>query len=315
MNKKISLSVVIPAFNEADNLNILHERLTKIIAKYDYEIIIINDGSSDGTAQKVKEIIVKDSQVKLIDFSRNFGQEAATAAGLEYAKGEVVVVMDADLQDPPEVIDQMLAKWQEGYEVVYAVRESRRGDRLLKKILSYGFYWFIAKVSDIKIPRNTGDFRLLDRKAVEAFKKLKEKSRLFRGLISFIGFKQTAVYIHRDSRNAGETKYSTLKSAKLAMDGIISFSTKPLSLITFCGILVSLVSIIWGIVLIFIKTFHNFPVPGWTSLMVLILFVSGFQIFLLGILAEYIARILIEVKDRPLYLIKELIDEQKNDVI
>lgn len=312
MKESFLLSLVVPVFNEQENIIELYNRLEKVLKNYRYEIIFVNDGSKDKSVEIINELIYKDKKIKLINFSRNFGHEAATTAGVGYSTGDAVVVIDADLQDPPELIHDMVRLWKEGYEVVYAEREDREGETILKKTTARLFYKFISLISDVHIPKNTGDFRLMDRKVVNDFKKLGEKNRFFRGLVSWLGYNQIGIKFKRVKRFAGNTKYNYGKLIRLSLDSITSFSTKPLSLITLSGSIISLFSFFTGIVLIFIKVFAKFPVSGWTSLIVTLLFLSGFQIFLIGIVAEYIARMFFEIKNRPLYLIKEIVDKEKS---
>lgn len=307
------LSVVVPIFNEEENILLLYKRLKSVINSYKYEIIFVNDGSHDKSIKIITELTNMDTNIKLINFTRNFGHEAATTAGVEYSKGDAVVIIDADLQDPPELIEDMINLWHQGYEVVYAERQSRAGESFIKKITAKCFYKFMSSISETNLPENTGDFRLIDKKVVEDFRKLKEKNRFFRGLISWIGYNQIGIKFNREKRNGGKTKYNYRKLFKLSLDSITAFSIKPLSFITYLGFLISILSFIAAIVFIFIKIFYKFPVSGWTSLIVTILFVSGFQISLLGIIGEYIGRMFIEIKGRPLYLIKDIIDlEDKN---
>jgi len=307
------ISIVIPIYNEQENIKELYNSLSNTLSEQNYEIIFVNDGSTDDSYSIVQEISEKDSKVKLLSFTRNFGHEAATTAGIEYAKGNAIIVMDGDLQDPPELIPDMIKLWQSGYEVVYAEREKREGETILKKITSSLFYKFLDLVSETHIPKNTGDFRLMDRKVVEDYKKLKEKNRLFRGLVSWVGYNQTSIKFKRHKRFAGKTKYNYFKLFRLALDSVTSFSIKPLFFITMVGIFISLLSFVLGLAFVLIKLLLRFPVPGWTSLVVLILLLNGFQIFLLGIVGEYIARMFIEVKNRPLYLIKDIIDSEPKE--
>lgn len=307
------LSVVVPCYNEEENIRAVFERVSAAVKQFDFELLFVNDGSRDNTAEEVRKIIELDGRVKLIDFTRNFGHEAATTAGVEIAKGDAVVILDADLQDPPELIPEMVKLWQEGNQVVYGQRENRKGESLLKKITAKLYYKILSKITDHPIPENTGDFRLMDRRVVDDFKKLHEKNRFFRGLVSWVGYKQTAIRFNRDKRNAGKTKYNYGKLVTLSLDSITSFSTKPLKWITFMGVVVAVLGFIAGIVFIVQKVFWNMSIEGWTSLAVIILFFSGFQIFLIGIVGEYIARMFIEVKDRPLYLVKEIVEKGKKE--
>lgn len=301
----ILFSIVCPAYNEAQNLESLRDEINKTLKKYNYELIIVNDGSCDNSLEIMKSLADKYSEVKILDLTRNFGHEAATSAGIKHAKGDAIIVLDADLQDPPELIPEMIEKWNEGFDVVYGTRRSRDGETSIKRITSKLFYKVLNYFSDISLPLNTGDFRLMDRKVVNEFNKLKEKNRFFRGLVTWVGYNQTGIKFDRHKRNSGKSKYNYLKLIKLALDSITSFSTKPLSFITLTGILLSTLSFILGLLFIVIKIFFEFPVSGWTSLIVTLLFLFGYQIFAIGIVGEYIARMFIEVKDRPLYIVKE----------
>jgi polyisoprenyl-phosphate glycosyltransferase len=304
------ISIVVPVYNEESNLNLLYERICKSLINFKIEIIFVNDGSTDNSYNIIIELLKNDEKIKLINFSRNFGHEAATTAGVENCMGDCAIIIDADLQDPPEIIPEMIKLWKNGNEVVYGIRDSRDGETILKKITSNLFYKFIDKFSDTKIPKNTGDFRLIDKKVIEEFKKLKEKNRFFRGLISWTGYKQTGIRFKREKRNSGITKYNYWKLIKLAIDSITSFSIKPLAIITVTGFIVSLISFFLGIFYIVQRIFFKYPGDGWTSIIVLIIFFGGFQIFISGIIGEYIARMFIEVKNRPLYIIKEIIDKK-----
>jgi polyisoprenyl-phosphate glycosyltransferase len=304
------ISIVVPVFNEQNNLSLLYERICKSLNDFRIEIIFVNDGSSDNSKGIIIELLKLDDRIKLIDFSRNFGHEAATSAGVENCKGNCVIIVDADLQDPPEIIPEMIKLWKNGSDVVYGIRESRDGESIFKKISSFLFYRFLNKFSDIKIPLNVGDFRLMDKKVIDEFKKLNEKNRFFRGLVSWTGFKQTGLKFKREKRNSGKTKYNYWKLIRLAIDSITSFSVKPLAIITIMGFVVSLASFFLTVYYIIQRIFFKYPNDGWTSIIVLIIFFGSFQIFIIGIIGEYIARMFIEVKNRPLYIISEIIDKE-----
>jgi dolichol-phosphate mannosyltransferase len=312
MSKKKSLvSFVLPAYNEAKTLPEFHKVLSKTLQKHEkefgHELIFINDGSRDNTLEILKNLRKKDKSVKIINFSRNFGQQMAVTAGLDFAGGDAVIIMDCDLQDPPAVVIQMLAKWREGFEVVYGQRRTRK-DTMFKKTTASIFYKVIDWLTDFDIPRNTGDFRLMDRKVVDTIKKFPERNRFMRGMISFVGFKQTPLLFDRDERFAGETNYPFKKMFRLAMDGILGFSTVPLRLMTYIGLVVSFFSFIG--ILYAVGMYVFFPqitVPGWTLMMTAILFIGGIQMVMLGVLGEYIGRIYSEVQGRPLYIIDEVI--------
>ncbi|WP_423364064.1 glycosyltransferase family 2 protein [Mycoplasma sp. P36-A1] len=299
------ISVVIPMYFEEAVVDESYKRLYKVmdnLNNYDYELIFINDGSTDNTLPKLLDIQKDNNKVKIIDFSRNFGHSAAVSAGIDSAKGDAVVLIDADLQDPPEVITEFITKWQEEYDVVYGTRSKRKGESLFKKLSAYMFYAFLDKMSEIRIPRNTGDFRLMDRKVVEALKQMPEKNRFVRGMVSWVGFKQIAVEYERDKRYAGKTKYGLFKMFAFANDAIISFSDKPLKLVTNLGILTLLIDFIFIIYIISSLIFGK-TVSGWSSMMLLLTFFFGILFITLGIFGQYIAGISNNVKERPLYIV------------
>jgi dolichol-phosphate mannosyltransferase len=285
----------------------------KINIEMDIEYIFINDGSKDNTYFCLKKIAESSSQVKVINFARNFGHQIAITAGMDYAYGDAVVIIDADLQDPPEVILQMVEKWKEGYDVVYGKRLKRQGETFFKKLTARAFYRILDSMTDVKLPVDVGDFRLIDRKVCDAMKMLPERSRYVRGLVSWVGFKQTSVEYVRDKRFAGETKYPLKKMLKLANDGIFSFSYKPLKLATFFGMTVSALSFIYLIVVLIQKLINHNIVAGWASSMAVSLFFNGVMLIVIGIMGEYVGRIYEEVKARPLYIVGELFGFNKDD--
>ncbi|WP_024832111.1 glycosyltransferase family 2 protein [Ruminiclostridium josui] len=309
MKTRKLLSVVVPVYNEQEVITETYRRLKASLSNLDMDIeyIFINDGSTDNTYLKLKELIVN-TDVKLINFSRNFGHQIAISAGMDYAKGDAVVVIDADLQDPPEIISEMIEKWKEGYEVVYGKRLHREGETLFKKLTAKLFYRVIDNITDIKLPVDVGDFRLIDKKVCNSMKSLPERARYVRGLVSWVGFNQTSIEYKREKRFAGKTKYPLRKMIKLATDGIISFSYRPLKLATFLGMTVSALSFIYLIVILLQKFFTNSTVEGWASTMVVSLFFNGVMLVVIGIMGEYVGRIYEEVKSRPLYVIGELIN-------
>jgi len=309
-------SVVVPLYNEELVINETYNRLTKVLQKIngDYEIIFVNDGSRDKTEEIAKEIARKDPKVKLINFSRNFGHQNAITAGMDHSSGEAVVVIDADLQDPPELIYEMIDKYHEGYDVVYAVRTKRKGETFFKKFSAKVFYRLLKKLVDIDIPVDTGDYRLISRAVCDVLKRMRERNRFVRGMVSWIGFKQIGIPFVREERFAGETKYPLSKMIKFSLDGIISFSSKPLKFTTHVGFILAFCSILYAIFLIINKLIFSNVVPGWTSIVVILLFISGVQLIALGILGEYIARIYDESKNRPMYVCKELINFDNNVV-
>ncbi|MBV7275747.1 glycosyltransferase family 2 protein [Clostridium thailandense] len=313
----IDLSVVIPSYNEEGNIEPLYNRLNNILPFITdkYEIIFVNDGSKDNTVDKIESLCNRDSQVKLIDFSRNFGHEMANTAGLNYASGSAVVIMDADLQDPPELIKDMYCKYLEGYDLVYAKRKKRQKETLIKKATSKLFYRFLRYFSNIEIPLDTGDYRLMSRNVVNEFNKLKEHNRFFRGLTHWIGFKVTYVEFDRPPRNTGETNYNLTKLMKLAIDAVISFSYKPLKVFNIIGLFMALFSFFSIIYWIIFKIATGKPVAGWTSLITIILFCSGVIMMQISIIGEYTARTYEEVKNRPLFVINKTIGiNEGNDI-
>ena len=305
----VEISIIIPLYNESTGIKHLFARLTPVLQqlKTSYEIICINDGSQDNTLEKLLEFTRKDRTrtIKIINLSRNFGKEIALTAGIDYAKGAAVIPIDADLQDPPELIEELIAKWREGYDVVYATRRSRQGETWLKKISAKAFYSTIGKMSHVPIPANTGDFRLLDRRVVEAVKKLPERTRFMKGLFAWVGYKQTCVLFDREPRYSGKTTWNYWKLWNFALDGIISFSFLPLKVWSYVGISISLVSLMYALILVVRTLVYGVDVPGYASLMVAILFLGGIQLITLGVLGEYLGRVYEEVKGRPLYFVRE----------
>ena len=313
MEKEL-LSIIVPMYYEELVAYECYHRLKDVVNKIDFmdhEIIFVNDGSKDRTLSILKSIAKSDKSVKIIDFSRNFGHQAAVTAGLFNCKGDAVVIIDADLQDPPEIIPDMITKWKEGHQVIYGKRRKRSGESKFKLLTAKYFYRILSYMSSIEIPRDTGDFRLIDKIVVEAFKEMPEQNRFIRGMVSWIGFDQVALEYNRDDRFAGETKYPLRKMIKFATDGIVSFSTKPLKLTAIFGTCTIGISILLIIYTIIMKIISNTSM-GWASTMCVILFFSGVQLLSLGVIGEYIARIYDESKNRPLYLVKEKINFDKN---
>lgn len=309
MTDQPELTVVIPAFNEEENLKPIVERLVSALENEveGLEIIFVDDGSIDKTWAGVSDLAEADPRVRGLRFARNFGHQAAVTAGVDAARGRAVVLIDADLQDPPEVIPEMIAKWREGFEVVYAQRETREGETLFKKGTAALFYRLLHRVTDVDIPVDTGDFRLMGPRALEAFRALPERNRFIRGLVSWIGFRQTAVRYHREARHAGETKYPFRKMLRFALDALTSFSFLPLRVSTFLGFVASAFSFLYILVVLVLKAV-GISWSGYTSLMASILFLGGVQLIMIGVLGEYIARIFDEVKRRPLYLVGDSTD-------
>ena len=301
------ISVIIPLHNESENIEPLFTRLISVLdlLNANYEIICIDDGSRDNTLNKLIEISQQNSLVKVLTLSRNFGKEIALTAGLDYASGAAVIPIDADLQDPPELIFQLVAKWREGYDVVYATRRARLGDTWLKQITAKAFYYTIGKTTHITIPANTGDFRLLDRTVVEAIRKLPERTRFMKGLFSWVGYKQTSILFDREPRFEGKTTWNYWKLWNFALDGIISFSSLPLKVWSYIGLIISFISLLYASFLVLRTLIFGIDVPGYASLMVAILFIGGIQLITLGVMGEYLSRIYEEVKGRPLYFVRE----------
>jgi len=301
-------SVVVPVFNEEENLELLHRRLSKVLQHSceDYEIILVDDGSRDNSLQVMMRLRESNPRVKVISFSRNFGHQMAITAGVDYASGNAVIVMDADLQDPPEVIPQLVKKWREGYDTVYAIRKSRK-DPILKRTIAFVFYRLFNRMSEIDVPVDAGDFRLMSRRVVDILRTMPERNRYLRGLASWVGFSQASISYARDERYRGERKYTLWQSAKLAVDGITSFSHFPLRLVTNLGLVVSLAGFLYGAIIIILGLFFGRVVPGWTTLMAAVIFLGGIQLIVVGVVGEYIGRIYVEVQQRPLYLIKQKI--------
>ncbi len=300
-------SIVIPLYNEEEVADECIKRVDRVCKKLDgdYEIIFVNDGSADKTVEMTLKACEENPKIKLLSFSRNFGHQIAITAGMDNAKGDAVIVMDADLQDPPEVILEMVAKYKEGFDVVYAVRSKRKGETIFKKWSSKAFYRFLRFMCNIDIPVDTGDFRLISRKVCDVMSSLTERNRYVRGLVSWVGFKQAAVEYVREERFAGETKYPLRKMLKLSMDGITSFSTKPLTMSKNLGFFAAAAGFIYMLIVILNKFAFGKTVQGWASLAVIILLVGGIQLIMLGVVGEYIARIFDESKNRPLYIIED----------
>lgn len=303
----VRYSVVVPVYNEEEVLPECYARLTKVMQALDgdYELIFVDDGSRDKTGEIVSGYCACDHHVRLVSFSRNFGHQPAISAGMDLSEGQAIVIIDADLQDPPEVILEMVHKWKEGYDVVYGKRAVRKGESLFKRTTATLFYRFLASQTDVDIPVDTGDFRLIDRKVCDVLSSLTEKNRYVRGLVSFAGFRQTGVLYVRDERFAGKTKYPLKKMLRFAMDATTSFSKKPLKIAGYVGFFLSIISFLYLFVALYLKLFTNETVSGWASLVSVSLFFNGVVLIMLGIMGEYIGRIYDEVKNRPLYIIKE----------
>ncbi|GIP36163.1 glycosyltransferase family 2 protein [Paenibacillus sp. J2TS4] len=307
MSPEPNYSVVVPMYNEEAVILKTYLRLKGVMDGIGepYEFVFVNDGSRDRSAEIVKELGQSDANVRLIDFSRNFGHQVAISAGMDYAQGRAVIVIDADLQDPPEVIPDMIRKWKEGYDVIYGKRLKRKGETAFKKGTALIFYRLLRSLTSVEIPVDTGDFRLLDRKVCDVMSGLKEKNRFIRGMVSWVGFNQTSVEYIREERAAGETKYPLKKMIRFAVDAITSFSYKPLKLATYIGFVLSLSSFFYLLVVLYQRLFTNSTEPGWASIIAINLFFNGIVLLMLGVIGEYIGRIYDESKNRPLYIIKE----------
>ena len=305
----ITLSIVVPMYNEAENLSVFFAALITAVERVtdDYEIICVNDGSSDQTLELLKERHQSDQRIKVIDLSRNFGKEAALSAGLNFARGDAVIPIDADLQDPPELIPQLVEKWRQGYQVVLCERTVRRADSRLIRYAASLFYRLNHKLSDISIPVNVGDYRLMDRQVIDALRKLPERTRFMKGIFAWLGYEQTRVGYVRPPRNSGTSKWKFWKLWNFALDGIFSFTTLPLRIWTYMGFAVACGAAVYMTYIVFKVLIMGVDVPGYASTLVFLLFFSGLNMIGLGILGEYVGRIFTEVKRRPLYLINQKI--------
>jgi polyisoprenyl-phosphate glycosyltransferase len=301
------LSVVAPVFNEEELVELFVERACAAVADYNFELIMVNDGSSDGTGELLNRIAGSDTRVRVVHLSRNFGHQAALTAGLEHALGDAVAMIDADLQDPPELIPAMVERWEQGFEVVYAVREQREGETAFKLATATWFYRLFDKLAQVELTPNSGDFRLLDRRALDALLSMTERSRFLRGMTVWVGFSQTAVSYQRDARHAGETKYTLRKMLRFSLDAIASFSHLPLQLATYAGLFSAGLAFIAIPVVIGLRIADSY-LPGFGSITIAILLLGGIQLIALGVIGEYVGRIYDEVKHRPLYIVSEEIN-------
>lgn len=309
MKKTFLLSIVIPVYNEEENISSLIKRLIPIIKNYRYEVIFVDDGSVDNTVRQIKKFSQKNKRIKLVSFSRNYGHQMALTCGYQISKGDCVVTLDADLQDPPEIIPKMIARWQKGAKVVYGQRADRQSDSLFKKTSADLFYKFINFLSDVKIPEQVGDFRLLDREAVNFINSLPEQSRFLRGLVAWPGYPSQFVSYKRTKRHAGDTHYTLPKMVNFALEGITSFSTKPLRLASYLGFISATIGFIGILYAVLGRIFlPQYWVTGWTALFVGIMFIGGVQLVSIGIIGEYIGKIYKEVQKRPKYIIKEKVN-------
>lgn len=302
---QVELSIIAPIYNEESNIPDLYKRLLAVVSQLQisYELIFINDGSKDRSMESIRKLAAENNAVKFINFSRNFGHQIAVTAGLDYCRGKQIVIIDADLQDPPELILEMKKKLEDGFDVVYARRKSRQGETLLKKYTAKMFYRMLSKITSVKIPVDTGDFRMMDRKIVEVLKLMPEQQKFLRGQIAWAGFRQTFIEYDRGQRQAGETGYTYKKMIRLALDGITGFSNFPLKFATFAGFFVSGVTFLISLYALYARFISKDFVPGWTSLILAVLFIGGVQLISIGIIGEYISRLSANVRNRPLYVI------------
>jgi polyisoprenyl-phosphate glycosyltransferase len=308
-------SIVIPILDERETLPELHRRLCQVMDELDgsAEIILVDDGSTDGSFDVMRKLHEADDRVRVLRMSRNFGHQIAITAGLDHARGDAVVIMDGDLQDPPEVVPALAEKWREGFEVVYAVRDDREGESRVKLATASWFYRFLGHMSEVGIPRDAGDFRLIDRRVVDAVKAMPEHHRYLRGMFAWVGYDQAGVHYARDARHAGRTKFPMRKMLGFATDGIVSFSTVPLRMTLVLGFLVSLAAFVLAIFAVLAKVTGAYTVPGWASITVGVALLGGVQLTVLGVMGEYIARIHDEVKQRPLYLVRDVLDSGRTE--
>ena len=306
MNSFRKISVVVPCFNEEEGLKTFNETLLQFLPRnYDYEIIYINDGSSDNTFQEIKALADNNPQIKYISFSRNFGHQNALKAGYDYASGDCAISLDADLQHPPAVIPELIVKWEQGFEVVNTIRHDHQSISLAKKMSSGLFYRIMKKLSDVNIENGMADFRLVDKKVLKELKRFQENYLFFRGIIPWMGFKQTTVEFTAKERFAGTTKYTFRKMLKFATTGVTAFSVKPLRISIYLGSVIAMLSFIYGLYAVYVHFFTNQAVAGWTSVIISVLFVGGINLLMLGIIGEYLGKLFIENKRRPNYLISE----------
>ena len=305
------ITLLVPVFNEEESIDIFMETVSKILgdAALSYEILFVNDGSADNTLPKLLGYV--NSKVTVVSLSRNFGKEAAITAGIDYANGDVVVPIDVDLQDPPEVIIEFVERWKEGYDIVYGLRSCRKSENLWKRLSARLFYKVINYFSHTNIPENVGDFRLLDRRVVEALRKLPERNRFMKGLFSWVGFRSTSVSYKRPERTGGLSKWNYWHLWNFAIDGIVGFSSIPLRVWGYVGLTVSIMSFIYGLFIIIYTLYTGIKLPGYPSLMTVILFLGGLQLFSIGIIGEYIGRLIVEIKGRPIYIVDSIYKQEK----
>jgi polyisoprenyl-phosphate glycosyltransferase len=309
------VSVVVPVYDEVETIPELHERLSAALQPLGrYEIVVVDDGSSDGTWEALQARAATDPHLRLIRLSRNFGHQIALTAGLDAARGDAVVSMDGDLQDPPELIPELVARWREGFDVVYAVRTARAGETRFKLATASLFYWLVNRMSSVRIPEQAGDFRLLSRRAVDTLQSMPERARFVRGMTSWIGFRQVGVPYEREARKQGETKYPLRRMLRFAGDAITSFSTAPIRYVTALGFVAVAFCLVYFAYTLYVRLFTDDAVAGWTSVVVVVLFLGGVQLISLGVIGQYVGRIFDEVKERPLYVVDETVEHSGADV-
>ncbi len=315
MDDAFLLSIIVPVFNEQEVLHEFYRRLSQVLDGIDaaMEIVFVNDGSTDYSLLQLQELQANDPRIAILDLSRNFGKEIAMTAGLDHVRGDAVVIIDADLQDPPELIPQMIEEWRHGFDVVYAQRRSRAGESTLKKTTASLFYRIMQRISRVQIPVDTGDFRLLSRRAVDALAGLRERHRFMKGLFAWIGYPQKAILYDRDARHDGLSKWNYLALWNFALEGITSFSTLPLKVATYLGTFTAFGAFLYGLFIIFQTLFFGNPVAGYPSLLVVVLFLGGIQLMALGVIGEYLGRMFDETKGRPLYLVKDFLPAGERD--
>jgi len=304
------LSVIIPCYNEGENVPILFGRLIPALERLEvsFEVVCVNDGSADDTLDRLLALQKTESRLRVIDLSRNFGKEKALSAGLAHCRGEAVVPMDADLQHPPEAIAEMLAKWREGWEVVFARRDARAGQSLSERVFAKGFYWAFDHLSDVRLPREVGDFRLMDRKVVETINHMPERSRFMKGIFAWVGYRHTEIVYHQGERAAGTSKFNSIKLLRFAFDGLTSFSNFPLKVWGAIGAVISTLAFLYIVVRIIRTLIWGIDVPGYESILVSVLFLGGMQLLTLGIIGDYLGRVFDEVKGRPLFIVRKLFE-------
>ncbi len=304
--RRVRLSVVIPFYNEGANVDALFDRLVPVLDRLDaeWEVVCVNDGSRDDTLDRLLDVHDRDPRVKVVDLSRNFGKELALSAGLGHVTGDAVVPMDADLQHPPELLPQFLAKWREGYDVVVAVRNARVGQSMKHRLFARAFYWIFDNLSEVKLPREVGDFRLMDRRVVEVINRMPERTRFMKGIFAWVGFRQASIPYEQGERAGGDTKWGFVKLLRLSFDGLTAFSTFPLRVWSLVGMAVSGFAFVYILIRVIRTLLHGIDVPGYESLLAAVLFLGGVQLITLGILGDYLGRVFNEVKGRPLYIVR-----------